>query len=598
MYRRIKKFSSIKTIRRLYPFVLSEKKRLVIAVLLMAILTAIEVASPLFIGSAVDTVLGNDEGFFSLSLNTIVRLLFAGALIRLFLVAYQKKLTGEIGERVASNIRNGLWKHLLRLPVAYSKRRGSGKLLLRFTGDARSVQRLITSGLIRFSQDILLGIGILSAMIWINWRMAAATGVILPFFGLTFMILNPRLRKASRRVRGRRSRISGYLHERVAGMAAVKSCVQQDFEQKRLASLQRGLVLRRKRFAEIGGWMEGTSTATLGGTGALILLIAGGEISVGRLTGGSLVAFYTLLGLLLPVFKRLATVNRYLQEASISLQRVDELLSAVPEDTDGERELKDLQVRKGEISVNNITFGYETENTVLQDISLQAKRGEIVALVGENGAGKSTLLNLLMGFQRPQEGEVLIDGQNLTNFSLDSIRREIGLVTQNSALFSGTILENISYGGIGEITEEKIHLAAELTGVSDFVSDLPDGWETKIGSEGGTLSGGQRQRISLARALVSDPMILILDEATSALDVKTEIALTETLQKLARRKTIIVAAHRLPTLRAADRIYVLENGRICEIGTHLELLRKEGIYHRLFADEEMRLSRSVLTLAA
>ena len=564
------------------PFLHSERRRLVFAAALTLTLTVVEVSAPLLIGSAVDSIFGNTDGS---TLQIIVGLLVLGAVARLFLLARQRRVTGEIGEHVAANIRNRLWNHLLRLPLDYTRRRGSGRLLLRFTGDARSVQRLVTQGLVRVSQDVLLGLAVLAALMWINWRMAATIAVILPVYGLIFALLNPRLREASRRVRGRRSRISAYLHEHIAGMSAVKACVRQSDEIENLAGLQRGLVKRGTRNAEIGGWLMGVSGGAIGVSGALVLLVAGGEVAGGRLTGGSLVAFYALLGLLLPVLQRLVTANRYLQEASISLERVDQLLSA-PFEHSHNGLSPALKIGAGEILIDEVSFGYKKAETVLHGVSLVARRGEIVALVGANGAGKSTLISLLMCFQRPLSGRITIDSQDISQTDLDSVRANIGLVTQSTALFSGTILENIVYGAADDGPEEKVIAAARLSGVLDFVADLPEGWHTKIGGEGGNLSGGQRQRIALARALVSDPAIVILDEATSALDAETETELAKTLLLLARQKTIIVAAHRLPTLKVATRIYVLENGRVRETGTHGDLMRRGGGYAHLFAGQK------------
>jgi subfamily B ATP-binding cassette protein MsbA len=585
MKQRLWQNSSVRTLTRLYPFVISEKPRLWLAAGLTAILTIVEIAAPILVGMAVDLVLNGAQSVGFYSLNLIVALLVMGAFARLFLLARQQGLTGEIGERVAANIRRSLWKHLLRLPVEYTRRRGSGKLLLRFTGDSRSVQRLVAQGIVRFLQDILLAIGAAAALVWINWRMALAVMIILPLFGIIFVLLNPRLREASRRVRGRRSRISGYLHEHIAGMPAVKACVRQTTEAEKFDSLLRGLVNRGKHFAAIGGWLQGTSAGAIAGAGALILLIAGGEIGANRLTGGALVAFYTLLGLLLPVFQRVVTANRYLQEASISLQRVSELLATVPEENLANPRPV-LQITAGEIKAENLSFEYENGKPALHQVSFVARHGELVALVGANGAGKSTLLDLLLGFRQPTAGKILIDGQNIARVALDSLRAEIGLVTQTTALFSGTILENVIYGAAGDERDVNVEKALRLTGVNDFANDFPEKLETVIGSEGGTLSGGQRQRIALARALAANPPILILDEATSALDAENETALAETLRELAQEKTVIIAAHRLPTLRLADRIYVLQKGRILEQGTHKTLLRCGGEYARLFADEE------------
>jgi ABC-type multidrug transport system fused ATPase/permease subunit len=352
---------------------------------------------------------------------------------------------------------------------------------------------------------------------------------------------------------------------------------------QRFRKLTRSLSTRGTQVATIGGRMQGMAAAAVAGSGALVLALAANEASAGRLTGGALVTFYTLLGLLVPVFQRIALANRYFQEAHISIEYFTSVMEETPEAP--KRDARPaLDVSTGYMSVEHVSFRYGKEEQALRQVQLEAQRGEIVAIVGANGAGKSTLLDLLLCFRRPTSGRILIDDQDINEVALASLRSQIGLVDQNAMLFDGTIAQNIAYGVQHGVPEEQIQRAATLAGVDQIVAALPKGWDTPVGAGGQSLSGGQRQRIALARALAGDPPFLVLDEATSAVDAETEQALAAMLRELAHNKTIIVAAHRLPTLLLADRIYVLEQGRIAESGTHTALLQRGGVYTRLFGE--------------
>lgn len=572
-------------VRRLWPYLRHEWRRMLIAAGITLLLTTVEVATPVLIGMFVDMILSIQMGATPPSWPhyTIILLLAIGAFSRGHLIARQLGLTGEIGERVAARMRNALWAHLQQLPLDFLRRRGPGRLSMRFISDTRSIQRLVTQGMVRLSQDLLLGLAVLVALLVLNWRMALAIAVVLPIYGAIFRRINPELRKASRSARRRRSRMSAYLNERINGMVAIKSSVRQNDEMQRFRKLTRNLSNRGAQVAAVGGRMEGMAAAAVAGSGVLMLALAAGEAAAGRLTGGALVTFYTLLGLLVPVFQRIALANRYFQEAHISIEYFTSVMEEQPEAPEVDTRPA-LAVTSGYLSVEDVSFRYGKGKQALSHVRLEARRGEVVALVGANGAGKSTLLDLLLCFRKPTGGRISIDDQDITEVSLASLRSQIGLVDQNALLFDGTIAQNIAYGVQNGVPEEHIQRAAKLAGVDNIVAALPKGWDTPVGAGGQSLSGGQRQRIALARALAADPPFLVLDEATSAVDAETEQALTEMLRRLAHNKTIIVAAHRLPTLMVADKIYVLEAGRVVEEGTHLSLLRRGGVYTRLFGE--------------
>ncbi len=575
----------------LWPTLIPQRGRIVILAILSLVQTGLDVASPILIGLFIHSVLVVVKGHAAISSalwmqRGVLAWLLAAAIARVFLLAAQRGLAGSIGEDVARRLRDALWRHLLVLPLDATRRRGPGRLLLRFIADARSIQRFVVEGLVRMSQEALLACGILIAMVVINWRMALAVLLALPMFGLFFWRLNPRLREASRATRRQRSLLSAYLHEKIVGMAVVKACVRQFDETSRGEKRTHKLAQRGASHARLAGRLEGLTSGAWAACGVAVLALSAHEVAAGRLTAGTIVAFYTMLGLLVPCFRRVTTANRYWQEARVSLERLAATLAESPEEDP--RRTKALEINAGTVTVYDVSFSHDRQRPALDAVSLLAQRGELVALVGPNGSGKSTLLELLLQFRQPAQGRIEIDGQDLSEVSLTSLRSRIGLVTQDAPLFDGTIEENIAYGVSSSIDiQERVRWAARLVGVDRLVTALENGWNTPAGEGGCLLSGGQRQRIALARALAGDPPILILDEATSAMDGETEQALAFTLRELARDKTILVAAHRLATLAVANRIYVLDAGRVVEQGTHVELLESGGVYARLFADQSL-----------
>jgi ATP-binding cassette subfamily B multidrug efflux pump len=581
MKQRILRFQLVETLSRIWPYLKPEWRRLLLVAAMTLGLTVVEVSVPILVGIFVDSLLSELSGRQPTTMapvlnnRTILVLLAVGALLRGYLLYQQRSLSGRIGQRVAARMRDAVWVHLQEVPLDYARRRGPGRLLVRFISDTKAVQRLVSQGMVQLIQDVLFVIGAIAVLTYLNLVVGLGTTLLLPLIALVFWRINPRVQQASRDTRNRRTRLSAHLNERLTGLAVVKIHGRQREEAKRVRKLNRNVASRGARLATAGGQLQGASAATVALVTALTLGLAAEEVAAGRLSAGYLVTSYALIGLLAPVVQRITIFNRTLQEAQISIERLAQTLAEDPESPQ-EEEFPEVDVSEGLVSVEGVSFSYPDGTLALDEVSLTAGRGELVALLGPNGAGKSTLLELLPRFRQPTNGRIMIDGQNIADVSLESLRSKIGFVTQDTPLFDGTIAENVTYGVRGNASEEQIQQAARLAGVDELVASLPDGWETKVREGRRMLSYGQRQRVVLARALAADPSIIVLDEVGSGLDIETQQTLSEELRVLAQHKTVIVATHSMPAMLMADRVYRIDRGRIVEEDHDAMLTRLEG----------------------
>src|SRR5215207_6733538 len=577
---RILRFQLVETFSRIWPYLKPERRRLFLVAASTLGLTVVEVSVPILVGIFLDSLLSELSGRQPttaplLDNRMIIALLAVGALLRGYLLYQQRSLSGRIGQRVAARMREAVWVHLQEVPLEYTRRRGPGRLLVRFISDTKAVQRLVSQGMVQLVQDVLFVIGAIAVLTYLNLVVGLGTTLLLPLIALVFWRINPRVQQASRDTRNRRTRLSAHLNERLTGLAVVKIHGRQRDEAKRVGKLNRNVASRGARLATAGGQLQGASAATVALVTTLMLGLAAEEVAAGRLSAGYLVTSYALIGLLAPVVQRITIFNRTLQEAEISIERLAQTLAEEPESPQ-EEELPEVEVGEGLVSVEGVSFSYPDGTEALDDVSVTARRGEMVALVGPNGAGKSTLLELLPRFRQPTNGRIVIDGQDIADVSLESLRSKIGFVNQETPLFDGTIAENVTYGVRGNASEEQIQQAARLAGVDELVASLPDGWETKVREGRRMLSSGQRQRVVLARALAADPSIIVLDEVGSGLDIETQRTLSEELRVLAQHKTVILATHSMPAMLMADRVYRIDRGRIVEEDHDAMLTRLEG----------------------
>lgn len=478
------------------------------------------------------------------------------------------------------NLRKGVYTHLHRLGLNFFETAKTGDLTYRLTEDIDRVGEIIDKLSHQFISNFLQLIVIPAYMFYLNWQLTIASFVLSPLMAILVSRFGGKLLLLSRRSQNQVSNLSSLLTEVFSGIRIVKAFAAQDYEVKRF-SQEAERNRQSKYHAEqlkafqypIVGFLEAISIM-------LLFLIGGWQISQGNLKSEEFVSYLAAVALLLhPIDLMTSNYNEF-KQAEASIDRIFELFDCKPSVIESPDRLTLPRVT-GRVEYSKVSFAYQPGQPVLRGLSLLAEPGQILALVGSSGAGKTTLINLLPRFYDPQEGKIFIDEIDIRNVTLTSLRRQIGVVPQETTLFSGTIAQNIAYGQ-EYLVQETIEEAAKIANAHSFISKLPQGYESWVGERGVNLSGGQRQRIAIARAVLPNPRIMILDEATSALDSESEALVQEALERVMENRTVFVIAHRLSTIRRADCILVLEKGQVVELGTHSELLVKEGRYARFY----------------
>lgn len=550
--------------------------RLALGLSLMLVSRALSLVLPASTKFVIDEVIGKRRTEL---LGTIALIAVSATFLQAASSFAISQILGVAAQRAITEMRKRVHAHIERLPVRYFDSMKTGQLISRIMRDAEGVRNLVGTGLVQLTGGLITALLALNVLLWLNWRMTLITLAVLAVFGIGMAAAFKRLRPLFRDRGEIESQLTGRLSESLSGIRVVKAYTAERRER---------LVFARnahKLFRNIAQSMTGVSftmafSSTIVGTiGMVIFLLGGRAVLNGEMTLGDLFMYVAFTGMMAMPIVELASIGTQITEAFAGLDRIREIMGMRTE-TDEDATREPAANLRGDITFENVSFAYEAGTPVLKGISFHAPAGSTTALVGSSGSGKSTLISLVLNFNQPQTGRILVDGRDMNSIRMHDYRSHLGVVFQDNFLFDGTIADNIAFSNPGA-TREQVTEAARVAHCHEFIERFEKGYETIVGERGVKLSGGQRQRVAIARAVLADPRILILDEATSSLDSESESLIQDGLKSLQHGRTSFVIAHRLSTIRAADQILVLEHGEVVERGTHAELFKLGGRYREL-----------------
>lgn len=567
----------MKNYMRLLAYIKPYTRRLALAVVCIIMAAGANLYLPWIIKDMIDDVLMSKD-------MVMLNLIAAGILVVMFTrgVFYygQSYLVSYVGQRVIIDVRSVLFRKFQRMPLSYYDKQQTGTVMSYITNDVAVMQSAIVDNLIELVTEGSILIGSLAMMIYLDWKLSLLTLMTIPLVGFAMKIFGRKLKRSSTVIQERVAEITSLLQESISAIRVVKSFVRESYEIKRFEEQNWRNFQAAMKNVKLSSLLTPTVEFLAAIAVTFIVWFGGYEVVNEVITAGELVAFLTYAVNLANPVKRLSRVYAAIQKAMAAAERVFDIMDLDEKITDvlGAKPLPPI---KGKVEFKDITFSYKEGQPALQHISLKAEPGQMIALVGPSGSGKSTIANLIPRFYDVDSGVITIDDHDIRQVTADSLREQIGLVPQETMLFSTSVMENIRYGRL-EATDEEVIEAAKAANAEEFIKELPEGYDTKLGERGLNLSGGQRQRLAIARAILKNPRVLILDEATSALDTESEKIVQDALDNLMVGRTSFVIAHRLSTIFNADQIFVVENGHLREHGTHEELLAAGGLYSNLY----------------
>ncbi len=569
--------SKLKTLGRLFSYLLSHKASIFVVLLIMAYCVCVSLINPLIIESAIDNHISTGD-YIGLYRLVVIALILNAILI--ILVKARMYIMAKVCNKVLVTIRQQLYTHIQTLDFKFFDSRPTGKILARIIGDINSLKDVLSNSVTTLIPDFITICAVVGIMFVRNAKLAAAALISIPLMIMGMLFIQIRSHKRWQIFRKKSSNLNAFVHEDLSGIRIIQSFTAENETKETFRTLvnehQRSFmnaVLYADAFGSVIDFCWGLGNVSLWFTGIMIL-------GLDTVSVGTLVAFGTYISMFWQPIMNLSNFYNQLITNISGAERIFEILDTNAEIVDA-KNVTQMPAIIGAVDFEHVCFSYEEGTNVLNNVSFHINPGETIALVGPTGAGKTTIVNLISRFYDIQKGTIKIDGHDIKSVSIESLRHQMGIMTQDNFLFTGTIRENIAYGKL-DATDEEIIAAAKAVHAHDFITKLPDGYDTKLEERGGGLSVGQKQLLAFARTMVSMPKILILDEATSSIDTKTELIVQDGIEALLKGRTSFVIAHRLSTIQKADRIFVIDNGGIVEEGNAIELMAKQGAYYRLY----------------
>ena len=570
------KKSNFETMPRLFKYLLNYKGKIAGVFACMAVGTTVDLINPLLCERAIDRYIMKAQ------IPGLVRIIILSAVINILAVLAMKIrmiLMAKTSNKVIQNLRQELYNHIQSLDLAFFDSRPSGKILARIIGDTNSLKDIIENAVTTLIPNMVTVVAVMVIMFVKNWRLTLASLCTLPLLIGGVILISSMAEKHWKAMRQKSSNMNAFINEDLSGIKVIQSFRAEDETDKTFQQLvwaDRSEFIKAVRWCDaFGSWID-----ICWGVGTLMMYYVGVKVlGIENVSIGTYIAFGTYIGMFWQPIMNLSNFYNQFVNAASGAERIFEIIdtkAAVKSAVDAPK----MPMIKGNVQFKNVTFGYEENVKVLKNVDFDVKSGETIALVGPTGAGKSTVVNLVSRFYDVDDGCILIDGTDIRSVQLDSLRTQMGIMTQDNYIFSGTIRENIMYGKL-DASEEEMIAASKAVHADDFIRNLKDGYDTKLTARGGELSNGQRQLVAFARTMLSNPKILILDEATSSIDTKTEILVQAGIASMLKGRTSFVIAHRLSTIQNADRIFVIDKGGILESGTPAELMEKKGAYYHL-----------------